>query len=141
MKKILTILAFALLSGCASKPWSEIDGSQSDNADVHNYDIIITAVDGKIDFAGRATKSLDPGFHLVRVVSTKADRKGGYTYANLPIQMKPCMRYFVTAQHDSNKLNNKYWEVRILREEPIKSCLKLLKEKEQENNQEAEETN
>jgi hypothetical protein len=73
---------------------------------------------------------VEPGPHYVKLTSTKKDRKGDNTYQSWYFNAEACKRYVVAAKHNSknNKFSNKYWEVEILRVEPIPSC-KLPKDK------------
>ncbi|MCO7227509.1 hypothetical protein [Pleionea sp. CnH1-48] len=129
MKLLTAASAVLLLSACANKPWSEVDGSRSKGADPKNYDVFISGIDGKLYYDNMKMRTMEPGFRYLRLTSTKPDRKGRYTYNPFAMQAKPCVRYIVSAQHDSNiNYDNKQWKVVVLREEPIKSCEKLMGE-------------
>ncbi|NVJ60084.1 MAG: hypothetical protein HWE27_06835 [Gammaproteobacteria bacterium] len=130
MKLVMVVILGVLVSACANKPWSVIDGSMSRATDSQNYDVYITGVDGKLYFDNMKIRNVDSGFRLLQLTTSKPDRKGRYTYTSFPIITKPCVRYFVSAQHESNlTYENKRWAVLVLREEPIESCLKTLKNK------------
>ena len=132
--KIL-LLSFALLfSACSTKPWSVIDGSRSNEIYKKNRDVYISGIDGKAYFDNLKSISVEPGFHYLKLTTTKPDRNGTHTYTVFPIVTQPCVRYLVTAQHESGaRYDNESWEVRVLREEPIESCLQLLEEQKMNN--------
>lgn len=128
--RFLVIAMFAIFLGaCSSSPWAVIDGSMSKAADPKNFDVVISGVDGKLFMDGQKVRRVDPGMHMIRVTTTKVDAFGKYTYDTVPFVAEPCMRYFVAAQHESSvSTDNKRWTLVVIREEPIKSCLKLLEE-------------
>lgn len=94
MNFVIIMLTSFLLTACAStKPYAIIDGSMSDEVDPKNYDVIISGADGKLFFGGDRKRRFEPGFHFLKLTTTKADQRGALTHANFPIVMKPCMRY------------------------------------------------
>ena len=128
MRKASFLVLLLLLSACSNNPWSVIDGSMSKVTDAKNYDVLVSGVDGKLYFDNRRIRNVDPGFRLVRLTTTKPDRRGHHTYTSFPIFVKPCIRYYVSAQHESNlTIDNNNWDVVVLKEEPIEGCKKLLK--------------
>ena len=119
----LALVLTILLSGCKTAPYAIIDGSQSKVTDQHSYDVIISGVDGKMYFGANKTKNVEPGSHYVRLTSTKQSRRGDVTYQPWYFNAEACKRYIVAAKHsDNKKFSNKYWEVEVLRVEPILSC-------------------
>lgn len=138
MKKTAIILATLLTSACASQPWSEVNGDWSNPTDTNNFDVVITGIDGKLKFENRKRETFEPGLVTLRFSSerparTKADENASYNNKTVEMNLKPCVRYYVSAQHKnvlSGNINN--WDVVVLKEEPIKSCQKLLNKKPEE---------
>ncbi|SES65609.1 hypothetical protein [Thalassotalea agarivorans] len=128
MKKIVALVITALLSACASEPYAIIDGSKSNPADDQNVDVYITGIDGQRYFDDRKWDTLTPGHHDIQFTSSKADKNGNYRYTSVPLVLKPCVRYSVSAQHASAlRYDNKEWKI-VIEEKPIKSCESLIKE-------------
>jgi len=100
-----------LLSGCATDPYSIIEGGRSSMTDRNSYDVIISGVDGKKYFKNEKMKYVDPGPHRVELTSTKLDRGGDVTYKTWYFKAEPCKRYVVAARHSKNQqFSNEYWE-------------------------------
>ena len=59
----------------------------------------------------------------MQLTSTKHGQRGDVTYQSWYFNAEPCKRYIVAAKHSEDKrFSNKYWEVEVLRVEPILSC-------------------
>ncbi len=131
MTKLSSIfIPVILLSGCATDPYSIIEGGRSSMTDRNSYDVIISGVDGKKYFKNEKTKYVDPGPHRVELTSTKLDRGGDVTYKSWYFKAEPCKRYVVAAKHSKNQqFSNKHWEVDLVRVEPIPSCERILDNK------------
>lgn len=114
----MSVTAFA----AEAEAWSEIDVVKVARAVAEEYAVTIVAIDGDQDFQSRRLHKLTPGFHLLHVASTKAGRRGEVTYQPFVIDMKPCVRYRLVAQHESS-LGNRRWQVIVKSEDPIASCL------------------
>jgi hypothetical protein len=112
-----------------TKPYAVIDGSMSPQTDNKIYDVTISGIDGQLFMDGSKTRNVKPGFRLIQLTTTKADRRGDFTYTSFPIVTKPCIRYYVAAKHASSlKYDNKSWEVVVIKEEEIPSCMNAQKE-------------
>jgi hypothetical protein len=124
MKRKLSLVIMAIvLSGCTSKPYAIIDGSKSKRADQYSSDVVITGIDGQMIFDGRKIRNLEPGSHYVQLTSVKTDRQGRESYRPWAFNAEACKRYVVAAKHDpKKKFSSRYWEVELLRVEPIKGC-------------------
>ncbi len=130
---IFTAIILLIISRCASKPYAIIDGSKSRAADSYSYDIVITGVDGKMLLDGLKVRNVEPGPHTFQLITTKKDKYGDYTYQLITIDTEPCKRYVIAAKHDRDKkFSNKFWEVEVLRVEPVPRCEKLLQEQKQQ---------
>ena len=133
LQLILPILTI-LIVGCSSKPYAIIDGSQSKITDDNSHDIVITGVDGKMLFDGMKTRKIDPGFHYTQLTSVKSGRRGDVTYQPWSLNAEPCKRYVIAAKHSKDKkFSNKYWDVELLRIEPILHCEELVREQEKKS--------
>ncbi|MCO7227467.1 hypothetical protein [Pleionea sp. CnH1-48] len=125
MKIILLSLIVLLITACASGPYSIIDGSRSVASDSKNYDVYVTAVDGKTSLNVTKVKKVEPGFRVLELTSAKENPNGYLFSLPFSFEAKPCIRYVVTAQHRSNiQADARRWQVRVLREEPIAVCQK-----------------
>lgn len=124
MKNTLMALALLLVVGCASKPYSIIDGSKSKPNDPENFDVFFTGIDRKMYPDGFSYKKLEPGIHLLQVVTTKSGSRNRSSYLPFMLEAKPCKRYILTAQHDNTLYSDNYnWSVHLLRVESIPSCV------------------
>lgn len=121
MRRVLFVLSLAALAGCASKPWSIIDGEGATAASDDQYNVTILSVDGQAFLDGRMQQKVEPGFHYLQVATTKKSRRGDATYQPFALTAAPCMRYVLFAQHES-RLNNEDWSVVLKKQEPISGC-------------------
>jgi len=72
MKILVFGLILLLMSACAVKPYSVIDGGKSVKTDSNSYNVKIVAIDGKLLFAGdRYERKIEPGFHYVKFKTAK----------------------------------------------------------------------
>lgn len=118
----LVLLASAAAFAAKKEAWSEIDVGKVTRSVADEYAVTIIAIDGSQNFRSRRVHELAPGFHLLHVASTKAGRRGEVTYQPFAIEMKPCTRYSLVAQHDS-ALGNRRWQVVVKDETAIVSCV------------------
>lgn len=104
-------------------PWAEVRvGGQSDEAQAR-YDVMLVAIDGSMDFDDRALYRLAPGVHGLRLASFKRGRSGEMTAQTFSLDLQPCMRYALAADHASPE-PNRSWQPRVAASEPIKGCMK-----------------
>ena len=116
--KLASIAAIAALAGCATTPFSYIDGNQYFKADIHSYPVIVLDVDGRSET--RNPIMVDPGKRVIRVQGQAAP---GFTYGEtrtISIDVKPCMRYYLKAVK-KNQLQQDF-EPEIDYVEPIAGC-------------------
>ena len=120
----------ALVAGLSSPvfagddgPWAEVRvGGQSDQGQAQ-YDVMLVAIDGSMDFDDRALYKLAPGMHGLRLASFKRGKSGEMTAQTLSLELQPCMRYALAADH-ANPEPNRSWQPRVAGSEPIKGCMK-----------------
>lgn len=116
---VLSCPAFAGDDG----PWAEVRvGGQSDEGQAQ-YDVMLVAIDGSMDFDDRTLYKLPPGMHGLRLASFKRGRSGEMTAQTLSLELQPCMRYALAADH-AHPEPNRSWQPRVAASEPIKGCMK-----------------
>lgn len=104
-------------------PWAEVRvGGQSDEKQAQ-YDVMLVAIDGSMDFDDRALYKLPPGMHGLRLASLKRGKSGEMTSQTFSLELQPCMRYALAADH-AHPEPNRSWQPRVAVPEPIKGCMK-----------------
>lgn len=123
---MIGMLAMAVTSIHAAEPatdaWAEISLNRTGHANPDRATAIVIAIDGAMYPDTRAR--LTPGTHLFHIASSRAGRRGQLYYDNFMIDLAPCMRYVLAADHSGSTLA-KNWELVIEKEEPIARCQKL----------------
>lgn len=110
------------LAGCASPgPYAEVTGERIGAADLHEAEVRIAGVDGRLDAGGSTSVVLEPGFRMVLVRNTRIEGRRMAAEAMLPLDAKPCMRYYVVARHESMS-RVEPWSLEIKKVEPIAEC-------------------
>ena len=97
MKKLAGIaaVAAALTAGCATTPFSYIDGNRYHRTELNSYSVIVLDVDGRSDT--RNPVMVDPGRHVIRVQGPAA---AGFRYGEtrtITLDVKPCTWYYLKA--------------------------------------------
>jgi hypothetical protein len=114
----LPVLAFA-----ADGPWAEISvGGQAD-AKLAQYDVMVAVIDGSMDFPDQSVYRLAPGRHGLRLASFKRGPSGEMTAQPFSVDLQPCTRYVLAADH-SHPEPNRSWQPRVLGAAPIAKCMK-----------------
>lgn len=116
--KLAGIVAVAALAGCATTPFSYIDGNRYFRTEIHSYSVIVLDVDGRSDT--RNPVMIDPGRHVIRVQGPAAS---GFRYGEtrtLTLDVKPCTRYYLKAVK-KNSLEQDF-EPQVDYVEPIAGC-------------------
>ncbi len=104
-------------------PWSEIKvGGLADN-DRAEYDVMLVMINGSMDFPDRSLYEFPPGPYKFGLASKKRGHSGEMTMQPLAVELRPCTRYTLVADH-SDPQPNRSWRATVLAEEPIKSCTK-----------------
>lgn len=104
-------------------PWAEVRvGGQSDEGQAQ-YDVMLVAIDGSMDFDDRTLYRLAPGTHGLRLASLKRGRSGEMTSQTFSLELQPCMRYALAADH-AHPEPNRSWQPLVTAPEPIKGCMK-----------------
>jgi hypothetical protein len=104
-------------------PWAEIRVGSLADKDLQQYDVMLITINGSMDFRDSNRYELAPGRHRLRVASTKRGPSGEMTARPFTLDMKPCVRYDLVADHTPAEPEAS-WKIVILGESPIKSCAK-----------------
>ncbi len=116
--KLASIAAVVVMAGCASTPFSYLDGNRYFKTQLNSYSVIVLDVDGRSDT--RNPVMIDPGRHVVRVQGPPAS---GFRYGetrSLTLDVKPCTRYYLKAVK-KNALEQDF-EPQVDYVEPIAGC-------------------
>ena len=127
-RKSLAMLAVScvclpFLAGAADGPWSEISVGGRTDAKRAQYDVMVAVIDGSMDFPDQSVYRLAPGRHGLRLASFKRGPSGEMTAQPFSVDLQPCTRYVLAADH-SHPEPNRSWEPRVLGTEPIAKCMK-----------------
>ena len=114
----LPVLAFA-----ADGPWAEISVGGRTDAKLAQYDVMVAVIDGSMDFPDQSVYRLAPGRHGLRLASFKRGPSGEMTAQPFSVDLQPCTRYVLAADH-SHPEPNRSWQPRVLASEPIAKCMK-----------------
>jgi hypothetical protein len=93
--KLALLAALTALAGCATQPFSYIDGNRYFLATLNTYSVIVLDVDGQS--YNRNPVMVDPGKRVIRVQGPAA---AGFTYGetkSFTLDVKPCTRYYLKA--------------------------------------------
>jgi hypothetical protein len=117
-------MAFAsLLVGCAtSSPYAEVSGEKVAKADGYEEEVYILGIDGKLDLTGSKTAFVEPGQRLLMLGTTRQGRSRNSASAYVPLNAKPCLRYYFVARHES-MTNVEPWSIVLTNVEPIPECV------------------
>ena len=117
--KLASAVALFALAGCATTPFSYIDGNRYFKTDYHSYSVIVLDVDGRSDT--RNPVMVDPGRKVIRVQGPAAS---GFSYGEtraITLDVKPCTRYYLKAVK-KNSLDQDF-EPKVDYVEPIAGCV------------------
>ena len=117
--KLASAVALFALVGCATAPFSYIDGNRYFKTDYHAYSVIVLDVDGRSDT--RNPVMVDPGRKVIRVQGPPAS---GFAYGEtrtLTLDVKPCTRYYLKAVKKNNLEQD--FEPQVDYVEPIAGCI------------------
>lgn len=118
----ITLTAFTLF-GCATQgPYAEITGEKIGRADSFEEQVLVMGVDGKLDLTGSLTQTVEPGFRLVLMDTTRTHRRSKDTSVVMPLTAKPCLRYYFVARHESMSAVGP-WQLVLKNVEPIPECV------------------
>jgi hypothetical protein len=93
--KLASAVAVFALAGCATPPFSYIDGNRYFKADYHSYSVIVLDIDGRSDM--RNPVMVEPGRKVIRVQGPPATGFPQGEIRALTLDVKPCTRYYLKA--------------------------------------------
>ena len=111
-----------MFSGCATQPWSVLDGDGATAVDELRHDVSISAIDGQYFPDFRTRRKIQPGFHQVQVETTKPRTQRKDSFRTTLLNAEPCIRYLLLAQY-SERWNTKDWTVVVKEQAPISDCV------------------
>lgn len=103
------ILLLAVLgAGCATDPAniSYLYGEKYHRANTHTFATSITAIDGHSTMPRSEPILVEPGRHLIRLVTAPA---AGFRFPEvreLDLVVEPCTRYYIVAERDNRLQQN-----------------------------------
>lgn len=118
LASVAAVAAIVLVSGCATTPFSYIDGNKYHKTELNAYSVIVLDVDGKSDI--RSPVMVDPGRRVIRV---QAPAGGGFSFGEtrtLTLDVKPCTRYYLKAVKKNSVEQD--FEPQVDYVEPIAGC-------------------
>jgi len=119
---VAALAAATALATAAAEPYAVIDGTDWPRTSLHAAPVTIASIDGK-DYLDETRRLVAPGTRVIELYSThvpKAKRNQRQQRRSITLEVKPCTAYYLYAQHPS-KLASEF-EVKVLREVPLKSC-------------------
>ena len=116
--KLASAVAVLALAGCATPPFSYIDGNRYFKADDHSYSVIVLDVDGRSDM--RNPVMVEPGRKVIRVQGPPATGFPQGEIRTLTLDVKPCTRYYLKAVKQNPVQQD--FEPKVDYVEPIAGC-------------------
>jgi hypothetical protein len=123
--KTIIAVALALLgASCATTaPYAEITGEGLSQSTNNEEDVLILGIDGRMDMSPGKTMMIEPGQRSVLLGTVRQDRRNRGASALVPLNAKPCLRYYFIAQHESMSLVHP-WKLVLKKVEPIDDCVR-----------------
>jgi hypothetical protein len=105
---LIMALFAAALAGCATYPEnvSHLYGERYYQANPRSFATVITAIDGQPTMLHSVPVPIEPGPHLIRLVTAPA---AGFTLPEareLKLDVEPCKRYYIVAERDNRLLQD-----------------------------------
>lgn len=93
------VVAAALLSACAltPQPFTIPDGRYARKVEMNRFPVVITKIDGESNI--QAAPLIAPGRHVLTLISLGPHLGPVRREETLTLDMKPCERYILAAQH------------------------------------------
>jgi hypothetical protein len=111
MRRQLVIL-LALISGACSSTYSDqvsfLDGDRFYAANIRTFTTRVTGVDGKTTLARENPVRVEPGEHVIRVVTAPTAGFSAAEPREMKLLVEPCKRYYIVAVRDNRLLQD--WE-------------------------------
>lgn len=119
---VLSLLVSALMGCATTGPYAEVTGDKLERADGHEEQVLVMGVDGKLDVRGSLTETMEPGLRMVLLATARQDRRGTNSSSVVPLNAKPCLRYYFVARHES-MFAVQPWKLVLKNVEPIPECV------------------
>jgi hypothetical protein len=121
MSWLAAVLGVTLTACATNAPYAEVSGLKTARADAFEEEIIIRAVDGKLDLNSAREMTLEPGPRMLLLDSARNWRGAGRA-AMVPLNVKACLRYQFVARHASMS-DLRPWQVVLKDVQPIPECV------------------
>ncbi|MEP6601289.1 MAG: hypothetical protein ABJB49_05695 [Nitrospirota bacterium] len=115
----LAVGAILILAGCASAPWSDLDGRLYHRVYLNRYPVRIVAVDGDY-YVRNPVTLIKPGLHSIVVAAPPVAGFRVDVEKVYPFTTKPCERYYLAADRRSPLLQD--WTLVVDYVEQIAGC-------------------
>lgn len=106
-----------------SDPWAEIKVGGVAEGTQDEYDVMLIAVNGSRDVPSKALYEFAPGTYQLRIASRKRGKSGETVSLPFAIDMQPCTRYAMIADHQQESEGRK-WRIAIKSETEVEPCMK-----------------
>lgn len=115
MSILWVVLSFFLFAaGCAttySDQVSYLYGDRIFRADIHTFPTQITAVDGRSTMIRESPVRVEPGEHLISLVTAPTAGFRVAEYREIKLLVEPCRRYYIVAERENRLLQA--WKPKI----------------------------
>lgn len=120
---VASIIGALTLVGCATtEPYAEIIGDRTSRTDVNEEEVLILGIDGRLDMSPSTSMMIEPGQRTVLLGTVRQDRRSKGASGVVPLNAKPCLRYYFLAQHESMTSVHP-WKLVLKKVEPIPECV------------------
>lgn len=105
---------FLLAAGCAtiySDQVSYLYGNRIFRANIHTFPTQVTAVDGRSTMIRETPVRVEPGEHLISLVTAPAAGFRVAEHREIKLMVEPCRRYYIVAERENRLLQA--WKPKI----------------------------
>ncbi|MBX3711637.1 MAG: hypothetical protein KF800_06730 [Lysobacter sp.] len=120
---VVTALSPTIAMAGSEGPWAEIRVGGVAERERNEHEVMLVAINGSMDFPDQSTYRLPPGPHGLRLASRLRSGRGVLTATTLSLELEPCMRYVLVADH-ANPDAARAWRPKLLEAQIIESCAK-----------------
>lgn len=123
IRSVIAVATAIALGGCVTTgPYAIVEGERMARADAFEDDVLIYAVDGKLDMAPGKTQRLEPGQRELLLGTVRQDRRSAGSATVVALNAKPCLRYYFVSRHESMSQVHP-WKLVLKNVEPIPECV------------------